>query len=78
MPFEAFVGRLNVKVTLEGHINELFWAITPIYFAPVLSLRVNVPFETFVHVRTLTPPHPFIPLPPPPPPPQKKKYFLSD
>ena len=26
-----FLGRLKVKVTLEGHINELFWAITPIY-----------------------------------------------
>ena len=21
-----FLGRLNIKVTLEGHINELFWA----------------------------------------------------
>ena len=31
MPFETFLGRLKVKVTLEGHINELFWAITPIY-----------------------------------------------
>ena len=28
MPFETFLGRLKVKVTLEGHINELFWAIT--------------------------------------------------
>ena len=26
-----FLGRLKVKVTLEGHINKLFWAITPIY-----------------------------------------------
>ena len=41
-----FLGRLNVKVTLEGHINELFWAITPIYmhgsqnnFAQVFSLK---------------------------------------
>ena len=32
MPFEHFLlGRLKVKVTLEGHINEIFWAITPIY-----------------------------------------------
>ena len=31
MPFETFLGRLKVKVTLEGHINELFWTITPIY-----------------------------------------------
>ena len=41
-----FLGRLKVKVTLEGHINELFWAITPIYmhefqinFAQVFSLK---------------------------------------
>ena len=46
MPFETFLGRLNVKVTLEGHINELFWAITPIYmhgfqnnFAQVFFLK---------------------------------------
>ena len=39
-------GRLKVKVTLEGHINELFWAITPTYmhgfqnnFAQVFSLK---------------------------------------
>ena len=25
------LGRLKVKVILEGHINELFWAITPTY-----------------------------------------------
>ena len=31
MPFETFLGRLKVKVTLEGYINELFWAITPTY-----------------------------------------------
>ena len=31
MPFETFLGRSKVKVTLEGHINELLWAITPIY-----------------------------------------------
>ena len=24
MPFKTFLGRLKVKVTLEGHINELF------------------------------------------------------
>ena len=50
MPFETYLGRLKVKVkvTLEGHINELFWAITPIYiymhefqnkFTQVFSLR---------------------------------------
>ena len=31
MSFEIFLGRWKVKVTLEGHINELFWAITPTY-----------------------------------------------
>ena len=46
MPFETFLGRLKVKVTLEGHINELFWAITPIFMhefqnnsAQVFSLK---------------------------------------
>ena len=43
-----FLGRLKVKVTLEGHINELFLAITLIYiymhefqnnFAQVFSLK---------------------------------------
>ena len=41
-----FLGRLKVKVTLEGHINELFWAITPTYmngfqnnFAQVFPLK---------------------------------------
>ena len=41
-----FLGRLKVKVTLEGHINELFWSIPPIYmhefqnkFAQVFSLK---------------------------------------
>ena len=41
-----FLGRLKVKVTLEGHINELSWAVTPIYmhgfqnnFAQVFSLK---------------------------------------
>ena len=43
---KPFLGRLKVKVTLEGHINELFWAITPTYmhgfknnFAQVFSLK---------------------------------------
>ena len=31
MPFETFLGRLKVKVTLEGHINELLLDITPTY-----------------------------------------------
>ena len=46
MSFEIFLGRWKVKVTLEGHINELFWAITPSYmrgfqndFAQVFSLK---------------------------------------
>ena len=47
MPFETFfLGRLNVKDTLEGHINDLFWATTPIYvhgfqnnFAQVFSVK---------------------------------------
>ena len=30
MPFETFLGRLKVKVTLEG-LNELLWAIVPTY-----------------------------------------------
>ena len=41
-----FLDRLKVKVTLEGHINEIFWAITPTYmhgfqtnFAQVFSLK---------------------------------------
>ena len=41
-----FLGRLKVKVTVEGHINELFWAITPTCmhgfqnnFAQVFSLK---------------------------------------
>ena len=28
---KQFLGRLKVKVTLEGHINELFSAITRTY-----------------------------------------------
>ena len=39
MPFETFLGRLRVKVTLEGHIHELFWAITPSYMQ---GLKVKV------------------------------------
>ena len=31
MSFEIFLGRLKVKVTLEGHIKGLFWAITRTY-----------------------------------------------
>ena len=32
MSYETFfLGRLKVKVTLEGHINEIFWAITPTF-----------------------------------------------
>ena len=41
-----FLGRLKVKVTLEGHIDELYWAITPTYmyglqhnFVQVFSLE---------------------------------------
>ena len=46
MPFNTFLGWLKVKVILEGHINELFWALTPTYmhgfqnkFAQVFSLK---------------------------------------
>ena len=46
MPFETFLGWLKAKVTLEGHIHELFWAITPTYmhgcqnnFTQVFSLK---------------------------------------
>ena len=49
MPFETFLGRLKVKVTLEGHISELLWAITPTYthgfrnnFAQVFSLKNRI------------------------------------
>ena len=32
MPFEIFFfGRSKVKVTLEGHINKLIWAMTPTF-----------------------------------------------
>ena len=31
MTFEIYFRSVKVKVTLEGHINELFWVITPIY-----------------------------------------------
>ena len=44
-----FLGRLKVKVTLEGHINKLFWTITPTYmhgfqnnFAQVFSLKSRI------------------------------------
>ena len=44
-----FLGRLKVKVTLEGHINEHFWAITTTYmhgfqndFAQVFSLKSRI------------------------------------
>ena len=78
-----FLGRLNVKVTLEGHINELFWAITPIHmhgfqnnFAQVVLLE-----ESKCHLNNLSctytyhPHHPFTPHPHPHPhpPPKKKK-----
>ena len=49
MQFETFLDRLKVKVTLEGHINELLWAITPTYmqgfqsnFAQVFSLKSRI------------------------------------
>ena len=49
MPFEIFLSRLKVKVILEDHINELFWAITPTYmhgfqnnFAQVFSLKSRI------------------------------------
>ena len=70
--WNIFLGRLKVKVTLEGHINELFWAITPIYmhgfqnnFPQVFSLKCRSAIWNicFMHVH----------LSPPPPPPEKKK-----
>ena len=46
MSFETFLGRLKVKVTLEGHINLLVRTITPTFmhgfqksFAQMFSLR---------------------------------------
>ena len=46
MPFETFLGRFKLKVTIEGHINELSCAITPTLmqgfqnnFAQVFSLK---------------------------------------
>ena len=49
MLFETFLGRLKVKVTLEGHINEHSWAITPTYMrgfqndvAQVFSLKSRI------------------------------------
>ena len=48
MPFETFLGRLKVKVTPEGHINKLVWAITPTFMhgfqnnlAQLFSLRTG-------------------------------------
>ena len=80
--WKHILGRLKVNVTLEGHINELFWAITLTYmhgFQNDLhrcpSWRVKLSFETFVHARTLTLPLPS-PVPPPPPPLKKKKDFF--
>ena len=47
--FETFLGRLKVEVTLEGQINEHFWAITTTYmhgfqndFAQVFSLQSRI------------------------------------
>ena len=75
MPFETFLGRLKVKVTLEGYINELFWAITPTYmhgfqnnFARVFSLKTKIAICNICSC-TYTYPPPFTP----PPPPSKKK-----
>ena len=50
MQFVTFLlGRFKVKVTLEGHINELFWTITPTYmhgfqnnFAQVFYLKSRI------------------------------------
>ena len=49
MLFKTFLGRLKVKVTLEGHINEHFWSITPTYmhgfqnnFAQLFSLKSRI------------------------------------
>ena len=46
MPFETFLGRLKVKVTLKGYINQFVRAITPTFmhgfqnnFAQLVSLR---------------------------------------
>ena len=51
--FETFLGRLEVKVTLAGHINELFRAITLTYmhgfqnnFVQVFSLRSSAIWKT--------------------------------
>ena len=44
-----FLGRFKIKVPLEGHINEHFWAITPTYmhgfqnnFAQMFSLKSRI------------------------------------
>ena len=75
MPSETFLGRLNVKVTHEGHINELFWAITPTYmhgfqnnFAQVFFLKSR---STICNMCSCT-----YTYPPFNPPPQKKKKRL--
>ena len=73
--WNIFLGRLKVKVTLEGHINELCWAITPTYmhgfqnsFAQVFSLKSrsaiwNICSCTYTY-------------PPSPPKKKKKKRFF--
>ena len=81
MPSETFLGKLKIKVTLEGHINELFWAITPTYVHG-LKKCTGVLLKDwkchlkhlFMHVHLPSPPF----TPPAPPPPKKKKKFLSD
>ena len=35
-----FLGSLNVKVTLESHINELFWTITHIYIYICMDFKI--------------------------------------
>ena len=74
MSFEIFLGKLKVKVTLEGHINELFWAITPTYmhefqnnFAQVFSLKSKSAIWNICSCTYTYSPPTFIP------PPQKKK-----
>ena len=44
VPFEKYIlGRLKIKVTLEGHMNELFWAIAPSY------KHVSMDFKIILH-----------------------------
>ena len=80
--WNIFLGRLKVKVTLEGHINELFWAITPTYmhgfqnnFAKVFSLKSRSAIWNICSCMYTYPPPPFT-LPPPPPPQKKKKKIF--